>query len=104
MKLICAWCKKVIRDGPENPPSHGICPECARRVTTRNDPATCRLSPREGRMMGHLILAILIVLLWLLAVLCSEGLHFASGGKIPRFIQWEQPEPSQPEHPHHKRH
>jgi hypothetical protein len=58
-------------------------------------------------MMGYLILAILIFLLWLLAVLCSEGLHFASGGKIPRFIQWEQPElsqPVQPEHPHHKRH
>jgi hypothetical protein len=27
MKLICAWCKKILREGSE-PTSHGICPEC----------------------------------------------------------------------------
>ena len=29
LKLICAWCGKVIREGDENsPPSHGICESC----------------------------------------------------------------------------
>jgi hypothetical protein len=27
MKVICAWCKKVMKDGTE-PASHGICPPC----------------------------------------------------------------------------
>jgi hypothetical protein len=27
LKLICAWCGKVMREG-EEPASHGICPEC----------------------------------------------------------------------------
>ena len=27
-RRVCAWCMKVIEDGPE-PTTHGICPECA---------------------------------------------------------------------------
>jgi hypothetical protein len=27
MKVICAWCERLIRDGIE-PASHGICPVC----------------------------------------------------------------------------
>ena len=27
MKVVCAWCGKLIRDGSE-PTSHGICPLC----------------------------------------------------------------------------
>jgi hypothetical protein len=27
MKVVCAWCGKLIRDGLE-PISHGICPVC----------------------------------------------------------------------------
>jgi len=30
MKIICAWCKKIIEEGkePDEESSHGICPEC----------------------------------------------------------------------------
>jgi hypothetical protein len=30
MKTVCAWCCRIISDGPEEPASHGICTECAR--------------------------------------------------------------------------
>ena len=29
-KKVCAWCRRVMRDG-EEPITHGICPECATR-------------------------------------------------------------------------
>ena len=28
MKIICAWCKKVLKDGLDNQISHGICNDC----------------------------------------------------------------------------
>ena len=28
MKIICAWCEKVLKDGLDNQVSHGICEEC----------------------------------------------------------------------------
>ena len=31
MKVICAWCDKVLRAGSE-PTSHGICEECAAQL------------------------------------------------------------------------
>lgn len=36
IKTICAWCGKLIKDGPtdkDGKVSHGICPECAEKVT-----------------------------------------------------------------------
>lgn len=36
MKVICGWCKKIIRDDenakPEDPVSHGICPACFKEM------------------------------------------------------------------------
>lgn len=32
MKLVCAWCKRVIRNGKKETVSHGICQECVERV------------------------------------------------------------------------
>jgi hypothetical protein len=33
IKVVCAWCDKVIKDAPEGAVvSHGICPECFRKV------------------------------------------------------------------------
>lgn len=36
MKVVCAWCKKTIRDDenvkPDDPVSHGICVECKRKI------------------------------------------------------------------------
>ena len=28
VKVICAWCKMVIKDGPDTKISHGICHDC----------------------------------------------------------------------------
>ena len=28
VKLVCAWCNKVLKEGPEDNISHGICQEC----------------------------------------------------------------------------
>jgi len=32
MKIICAWCKVVMRDGTSKYISHGICKECAEKA------------------------------------------------------------------------
>jgi phage FluMu protein Com len=32
MKLVCAWCNKVLRDGDSRIVSHGICPVCKEEV------------------------------------------------------------------------
>ena len=36
MKVICAWCGKLIRDGLE-PTSHGICPLCEESELCNHD-------------------------------------------------------------------
>jgi hypothetical protein len=32
MKIVCAWCNIIIQEGPEYPMSHGICPECGKKI------------------------------------------------------------------------
>jgi hypothetical protein len=32
MKTICAWCNKIIKEGNNKNPSHGICLECKEKV------------------------------------------------------------------------
>ena len=32
IKVTCAWCGKVLHDGPAENISHGICDACERRV------------------------------------------------------------------------
>ena len=32
VKLVCAWCQRVIRNGAEETVSHGICQACEERV------------------------------------------------------------------------
>ncbi len=31
MKVVCAWCNKVMKDGPDKPVSHGICELCLKK-------------------------------------------------------------------------
>jgi len=31
-KVICGWCKKVLREGPDQLVSHGICEECEKKL------------------------------------------------------------------------
>jgi hypothetical protein len=35
MKKICAWCKKVTKDGPEEKATHGICPDCRKGLNKK---------------------------------------------------------------------
>lgn len=35
MKRVCAWCGRVLEDGPPHPVSHGICEECAKQIQER---------------------------------------------------------------------
>ena len=32
LRRVCAWCSRVMREGPPAPVSHGICVECAART------------------------------------------------------------------------
>lgn len=32
VKIVCAWCKSVMQEGPAFPVSHGICPECKEKA------------------------------------------------------------------------
>lgn len=29
VKVICAWCGRVLREGPAEPVSHGMCQQCS---------------------------------------------------------------------------
>lgn len=31
MKIICAWCKKIMQDSPSDEVSHGICATCEKK-------------------------------------------------------------------------
>lgn len=37
MKVICAYCKTIMQDGPPVPVSHGICTTCFERVVKELD-------------------------------------------------------------------
>ena len=81
MKLICVWCKKVIRDGPENPVSHGICRECARCVPRRDPRPAVYPSFIARRIWGDFILWVILVLLWLTVSFISDEIQSLFGLK-----------------------
>ena len=29
IKVVCAWCGRILKEGPPEPVSHGLCPGCA---------------------------------------------------------------------------
>ena len=39
MRIICAWCKALMQDGPEHPVSHGMCQTCATAMHATIDAA-----------------------------------------------------------------
>jgi len=49
LRLICAWCKRVMREGPE-PTSHGICPACAEAVVDGVAIEPCDRCGDDGRV------------------------------------------------------
>jgi rRNA maturation endonuclease Nob1 len=34
-QLVCAWCKKIIKEGDKKNITHGICDSCAKDITSR---------------------------------------------------------------------
>jgi hypothetical protein len=54
MRLVCAWCKAVMREGPPEPVSHGICPACletAERQYSLTRTPTSDADKEAGRRM-----------------------------------------------------
>ncbi len=51
MKVVCAWCKKVIKQGDAYPVSHGICEDCIRVLLRKTlcDPDDLSLIDDEFR-------------------------------------------------------
>jgi hypothetical protein len=93
MKIICAWCGKVIQDGPEETVSHGVCEECVIHVVEpeRNGSEPPLPDFCEGVVWGmkSLILGGLLFNLALgIVILVVETLHALTGGWIPGIVQW----------------
>jgi hypothetical protein len=45
MKVVCAWCKKVMQEGAASKAlSHGICTKCAEAVTKQIRRGSCEPS------------------------------------------------------------
>ncbi len=47
IKLVCAWCGKVLTEG-EEPISHGICSECSKKEMEEWNDKKKRTKSREG--------------------------------------------------------
>ena len=45
-KIVCAWCKKVIKEGVD-PISHGICEECCEEEIKKLDEQKARINAKE---------------------------------------------------------
>lgn len=37
LKVVCAWCNKVLKEGPPTEVSHGICEDCEKKVNAEID-------------------------------------------------------------------
>jgi hypothetical protein len=99
MKIVCAWCGKVLRDDSEEEVSHGICRECydreVRPVIESQAEAKAEKAfkppPPEFDWLDFLhrqmVFSLTLGSLFLLIVLAAEGLHRISGGKLPALIE-----------------
>ena len=90
MKVICAWCKKVIRDSPEEIVSHGICETCEERVANGIEPHQPEaFSDCFTFVERQLLFAFVCFAFVFLVILAAEGLHYLTGGKVPQLIEWQ---------------
>jgi hypothetical protein len=37
VRIICAWCRRVLQEGPADKVSHGCCDECFKKQITAID-------------------------------------------------------------------
>ena len=90
MKVVCAWCKKVIRESPEEIVSHGICEKCEKRmVRDIVDPPPEEFSGWFTFMERQVFSAFVCFALIFLGILAVEGLHYLTGGKVSQLIEWQ---------------
>ncbi len=90
MKVVCAWCKKVIRDSPEEIVSHGICETCEKRMARDiigRPPGN--FSDWSTFVERQLLCALVCFTFVFLVILAAEGLHSLTGGKVPQLIEWQ---------------
>ncbi len=87
MRMICAWCKKVIQKGPEKPVSHGMCRRCARRMEREHEASCGFIRDPSSYVMDKVIVSAIFAAFLLLTVLLVEGLHWITGGKTPSFLE-----------------
>ncbi len=88
MKTICAWCQCVIREGPEQPVSHGVCKRCAKRITQAESE---KYRDHYSYVADQCFFAVIAVAFFFLIILAVEGLHWFTGGKTPSFLEWKLP-------------
>jgi len=105
-KIVCAWCGRILEEGPEEKISHAICPECFEREVEpfkerQRQPAKRKKQfalppPEEFRgpfscLESQLLLGFALFVLFFLVAMMAEGLHQLTGGKVPELIKWQPP-------------
>ena len=87
MKVICAWCKKVISRGPPEPISHGMCNQCARRMEREYEASCGYIRDESSYVMDKVIVSAIFAAFLLLIILLVKGLHWVTDGKTPSFLR-----------------
>jgi hypothetical protein len=95
MKTVCSWCGTVICDGPEEPPSHGICPKCYKTFEKEYRPEPePEIYPQDSlEYLGSLwksffTFSLVFNIAWMVIVLASAVLHWLTGGYTPDLLRW----------------
>ena len=100
MKTICAWCGKLILDGPEMTHSHGICNECEEVMTDEFKRARHErddfIPYHDGKCRGpfdfvgeQVLMGFAVFMIFFLVIMAAEGLYWLTGGKVPELIEWQ---------------
>ncbi|MEI6562520.1 MAG: hypothetical protein WCO68_10645 [Verrucomicrobiota bacterium] len=103
-KIVCAWCGRILKEGPDEKISHAICLECfEREVKSIKERQPAKLGkpfappPLEefrgsfSCIASQLLLGFALVALFFLIVMMAEGLHHLTGGRVPELIKWQPP-------------
>ena len=100
MKIICAWCGKVLKEDSEREASHVICPKCCDREMQH-------IAEEQRRLAGdfdwldflhrHMVFSLTFGAVFFAVILSAEGLHRITGGRTPSLIEWIAQLPPNPD-------
>ncbi len=107
VKVVCAWCGKVLKKGSGETVSHHICQECYEREMRpiiedrqRAKAEQYKLPPQEfdwfDFLERHMHFSFAVGIVCCLILLAVEGLHWISGGRVPSLIEWIVKKPPLP--------